>query len=101
MADILVVKVNMFCKGEEMDDIRNYIIAQKKMGVVLLPPYCEAVVVPEDVEIRVEESFRKKYVGRWVHKKNGDRIIYIPKEKQKKYGYSKMLRCLHSLRFGI
>lgn len=60
MADILVVKVNMFCRAKELNDIRNYIFNQKESGVVILPPYCEAVVVPEDVEIRVEESFKKE-----------------------------------------
>ncbi len=60
MADILVVKVNMFCKPKEMDTIQDCILAQKETGVVILPPYCEAVVVPEDVEIRVEESFKKE-----------------------------------------
>lgn len=54
MADILIVKVNMFCKPKEMDNIRKYIFAQKESRVVILPPYCEAIVIPEDMEIRVE-----------------------------------------------
>lgn len=54
MADILVIKVNMYCRPKDIDNIRKYIFAQKESGVVILPPYCEAIVVPEDVEIRVE-----------------------------------------------
>ena len=56
MSDILVVRVNMFCKTKELNDIRRYILSQVEAGkVVLLPPYCEAMVVPSDVEIRIED----------------------------------------------
>lgn len=55
MADMLVIKVNMFCKPREMDNIRNYIVEQAKTGVVILPPYCEAQVVPDGMEIKIED----------------------------------------------
>lgn len=55
MADILVIKVNMFCKPKELNDIRRYVLNQKENGVVVLPAYCEALVVPDDVKIQVED----------------------------------------------
>ena len=60
MADILVVKVNMFLRPKEMDDISNYIRKSAKTGVIILPPYCEAQVVPEDVEVRIENPYDQK-----------------------------------------
>lgn len=56
MADILVVKVNMFLRPKEMDDISRYIRESAKNGVIILPPYCDAQVVPDNMEIRVEET---------------------------------------------
>ena len=47
MSDILVVKVNMFCRSRELNDIRRYILSQIENGkVVVLPAYCDA---PKDV----------------------------------------------------
>lgn len=52
MSDILVVKVNMFCRSRELNDIRRYILSQIENGkVVVLPAYCEAQIVPDDIEI--------------------------------------------------
>lgn len=55
MSDVLVVRVNTFCKAKEMENIRKYIKAQKETGTVVLPPYCEALIVPEGCEIRIED----------------------------------------------
>lgn len=56
MADILVVKVNMFCRSKELNDIRRFILSQIEHGkVVVLPAYCEAQTVPDDMEIQVED----------------------------------------------
>lgn len=60
MADILVVKVNMFMRSKDLQDIDKYIRNSIKTGVVVLPPYCEAQVVPENIEVRVEDMFTKK-----------------------------------------
>lgn len=60
MADILVVKVNMFIRSKDLQDIDKYIRDSIKTGVVVLPPYCEAQVVPENIEVRVEDMFTKK-----------------------------------------
>ncbi len=60
MADILVVKVNMFMRSKDLQDIDKYIRDSIKTGVVVLPPYCEAQVVPENIEVRIEDMFTKK-----------------------------------------
>lgn len=52
--DILVVRVNMFLKNKEQEAVRQYILEQRKTGVIVLPPYCEAIMVPKDVEIKFE-----------------------------------------------
>lgn len=52
--DILVVKVNMFLKNKEQEAVRQCILEQRKTGIIVLPPYCEAIVVPKDVEIKFE-----------------------------------------------
>ena len=55
MSDILVVKVNMFCRSRELNDIRRYILSQIENGkVVVLLAYCDAQIVPDEIEIRVE-----------------------------------------------
>lgn len=60
MADILVVKVNMFLKPKEFDSLCNYIRESSKTGVVILPPYCDAQVVSDNLEIRVEKACEMK-----------------------------------------
>ena len=59
MSEILVIKINQFkLSPEDRHKLRQQIIKQKEEKVVLLPYYCEAIVVPEDVEIRFEEDNR-------------------------------------------
>lgn len=55
MPDILVVKTNMFLRAKELNEFRNYIMAQKETGVIILPPYCDAQVIPDGVEIKIED----------------------------------------------
>lgn len=52
MPDILVVKCNAFLPCERMQAILDNIRAQKETGVILLPSYLEAQIVPDDIEIR-------------------------------------------------
>lgn len=52
--DILVVRINMFLKNKEQEAFRQHILEQRKTGVIVLPPYCEAIMVPKDVEIKFE-----------------------------------------------
>lgn len=53
MPDILVVKCNVFLPSERMQAILDNLRAQKETGVILLPSYLEAQIVPDDVEIRL------------------------------------------------
>lgn len=53
MPDILVVKSTTFLPHEKMQAILDNLMAQKETGVILLPPYLEAQIVPEDIEIKL------------------------------------------------
>lgn len=78
MSDILVVKVNMFCRSRELNDIRRYILSQIENGkVVVLPAYCDAQIVPGDIEIiRVEDLSGDKSKGDYHY---GNSSTTIPK----------------------
>ena len=54
MPDILVVKSTAFLPHEKMQAILYNLRAQKETGVILLPPYLEAQIVPEDIEIKLK-----------------------------------------------
>lgn len=53
MPEILVVKCDAFLPHEKMQAILDNLRAQKEIGVILLPPYLEAQIVPEDIEIKL------------------------------------------------
>lgn len=53
MPDILVVKCDAFLPHEKMQAILDNLMAQKETGVILLPPYLEAQIVPEDIKIKL------------------------------------------------
>ena len=53
MPDILVVKSTAFLPHEKMQAILDNLMAQKETGVILLPPYLEVQIVPEDIEIKL------------------------------------------------
>ena len=56
MPDILIVKCNAFLPSEKMQAILDNLKEQKETGVILLPPYLEAQVVPEDIEIKLADG---------------------------------------------
>lgn len=53
MSEILVVKSTAFLPHEKMQAVLDNLRAQKETGVILLPPYLEAKIVPEDIEIKL------------------------------------------------
>lgn len=53
MPDILVVKSTAFLPHEKMQAILDNLKAQKETGVILLPPYLDAQIVPNDIEIKL------------------------------------------------
>lgn len=58
MSDLMIVKVveGVSIDPDKMRHLRNEIIKQKETGVIVLPWFLTAVVVPEDTEIRVESE---------------------------------------------
>ena len=58
MSDLLVIKVKsgINVKPDLMGYWRKEILRQKETGVVVLPWFLEAEVIPEDVEIKFEEE---------------------------------------------
>lgn len=52
---LLVIRCNAFLKPGEFSRLTQSIYEQKeKCGMVVLPPYCEALVVPRNMDISVE-----------------------------------------------
>ena len=56
MPDILVVKSTAFLPHEKMQAILDNFKEQKETGVILIPPYLEVQVVPEDIEIKLADG---------------------------------------------
>lgn len=56
MPDILVVKSTSFLPHEKMQAILDNLKVQKETGVILLPPYLEVQIVPEDIEIKLADG---------------------------------------------
>lgn len=56
MKDVLVIKCNALVKPETLKKLREIFVKEKEEGVIVLPPYVEALVVPEDIEIRMEDA---------------------------------------------
>jgi hypothetical protein len=55
MPDILVVKSTAFLPREKLQAVLDNLRAQKETGVILLPPYLEVQIVPEDIEIKLAD----------------------------------------------
>lgn len=53
MSEILVIKSTAFLPHEKMQAVLDNLKEQKETGVILLPPYLEAQIIPEDIEIKL------------------------------------------------
>lgn len=51
---LLIVKANIFLRDKEYRDLYKSIEAQRNNGTIVLPSYCEALIVPDNVEIKAE-----------------------------------------------
>lgn len=61
MADILIVECLRDLPDEQLQHIFDYLKAQKETGVILLPPYLKAQIVPDDIEIKfIDENGKEK-----------------------------------------
>ena len=56
MNKVLVVKPMIKVNIETLEALHKSILLQKETGVVVLPWCVEALLVPEDVEIKVENK---------------------------------------------
>ena len=61
MADLLIVECLRDLPDEQLQQIFDYLKAQKEIGVILLPPYLKAQIVPDDIEIKfIDENEKEK-----------------------------------------
>lgn len=61
MADLLIVECIRDLPDEQLQQIFNCLKAQKEIGVILLPPYLKAQIVPDDIEIKfIDENGKEK-----------------------------------------
>ena len=61
MADLLVVECRRDLPDEQLQHILDWLEAQKETGIILLPPYLKAQIVPDDIEIKfIDENGKEK-----------------------------------------
>lgn len=56
MADILLVKCHIQLSRKQFQAVLAQLKAQKETGVILLMPYLEAQIVPDDIEIKLVDE---------------------------------------------
>ena len=56
MANILLVKSHMQLSRSQFRAILDQLKAQKETGVILLMPYLEAKIIPDDIEIKLVDE---------------------------------------------
>ena len=54
--EVLVIKCGVFMSDYDLQKMHDDIVKERKTGVVVLPVYCEPVIVPEDVKIEVRDD---------------------------------------------
>ena len=61
MADLLVVECHRDLPDEQLQHIFDCLKVQKETGVILLPLYLKAQIVPDDIEIKfIDENGKEK-----------------------------------------
>lgn len=61
MADLLIVKCLRDLPDEQLQHIFDCLKAQKETGIILLPPYLKAQIVPDDIKIKfIDENGKEK-----------------------------------------
>lgn len=58
--ELLVVRVCVGLKPSQFESLMENIALQKTTGTVVLPHYCEALVVPKDIEVKFENGVKKQ-----------------------------------------
>lgn len=67
---LLVVRCNAFLNQKEFQELQRYICESKERHhAVLLPPYCEVLVVPKDIEIGFDPAHEhdREHISPHVH----------------------------------
>ena len=54
MPNILVVKSSAFLPRKQLQGVLDSLKTQKEIGVIFLPSYLEAKIVPDDIEIKLK-----------------------------------------------
>lgn len=54
--NILVVKSNLALSPQSLDTMRKGLLKQKKEGVIVVPYFCDALIIPNDAEVKVKEG---------------------------------------------
>lgn len=56
MSDILVIKCRHTVRPERLRELRRDILTQKETGVIVLPSCVDAVVVPDDIKVVIDDE---------------------------------------------
>jgi len=59
--EILVIKVNALVSSKAKERLRKSIVEQKETGVVFLPYFAEAIAVPKDAIMALNDAEIKIY----------------------------------------
>ena len=61
MADLLIVECLRDLPDEQLQHIFDCLKAQKETGIILLPSYLKAQIVPDNIEIKfIDENGKEK-----------------------------------------
>lgn len=51
---IIIIKVNGYIKSENYEKLRKMLFNQLENGLILVPHFCDVVVIPKDVDVKFE-----------------------------------------------
>lgn len=60
MSDVLVIKSGHAVRPERLRELRRDILTQKETGVIVLPSCVDAVIVPDDIKIVIDDEEREE-----------------------------------------
>lgn len=60
MSDVLVIKCRCAVRPERLRELRRDVLAQKETGVIVLPSCVDAVVVPDDIKIVIDDDDKEE-----------------------------------------
>ena len=60
MSDVLIIKCRLAVRPERLRKLRRDVLAQKETGVIVLPSCVDAVVVPDDIKIVIDDDDKEE-----------------------------------------